>query len=190
MTPASGVFVYGPPPRYHRVYRGAPGPVPQSQLPMRQVDRGNSFTLGIKGGSFLSGTSAGAIYADPGLGLMARYRPVESVGLQLDVTHHSSAIVDRAQTQAAASLALFAYPWSRVSPYVLGGATWNGTSVFENGVGQREILTGLHGGLGMHFGIGQRVGLEFEGKYIGYLGRAGRDPLGALQGTAGLSFQL
>lgn len=189
VSPVTGVFVYGPPPRYHQVYRGAPGPIAAQHMPIRRVDRHNSFALGIKGGSLLSGDN-GSLYTDPGLGLMARYRPIETVGLQLDVTHHGSSFEERSQTQAAASLGLFAYPWSRVSPYVLGGATWNAQSVLEGDAAERDLLTGLHGGVGVQFGIGQRVGLEFEGRYIGYLGRDGNDPLGALQGTAGLSFQL
>lgn len=190
VSPATGVFVYGPAPRYHRMYRGAPGPVAAAHIPMRRVDRNNSFALGVKGGTFFSGTDGGGLYSDPGLGLMARYRPVETVGLQFDLTHHGSRWEDRQQTQAAASVGLFAFPWTRVSPYVLGGVTWNSQSVLDGDALSNDLLTGLHGGAGLQFGIGQRVGLEFEGRYIGYLARDGASPLGALQGTVGLSFQL
>lgn len=192
VSPVSGVFVYGPYPRYHTAYRGAPGPVAQAHMPVRQVDRNNSLALGLKAGSLLSGTESGQYYTDPGLGLMLRYRPVETVGLQADLMHHAASLDTgvRRNSQAAASLQLFAYPWTRVSPYVLGGVTWTGRNVPEGDGVRNDLLTGLHGGLGLHLGIGQRVGLELEGRYVGYLGRDGVSPLGALQGTAGLSFQL
>jgi len=198
VRPYHGVFVYGPRPSAHVHYVGAPGPVRvvQEDLPERAVDRNNSFALGIKGGSLISGSDH-AVYGDPGIGAVARYRPDESVGLQFDLSHHWGNIPEtefRTQTQAAGSLALFAFPWAPVSPYVIGGATWNARNVTheefdgesftskETGYGQ----WGLHAGLGLELALGKSVAIDLEGRYVGWLSREQGDAPGALQTTAGL----
>ncbi len=202
VTPVHGVFVYGPPPRHHHYYPARQTQVQRTHLPARQVDRNHSLALGLKGGTFFSGTTDGDLYSDPGLGLMARYRPAEAVGLQLDVSHHAgltsfaASESQRNQTQASGSVALFAYPWSRVSPYVIGGVTWNGRALQDRYFTEggttvdttEDVLTGLHGGVGLSLGLGQKVALELEGRYIGYLDGSAADPVGALQGTGGLVF--
>ena len=194
VTPFHGVWVYGPPVQYHHYYAGPQVPVRRAHLPHRAVDRNNTLAVGLKGGSFFSSNAPGAgIYSDLGLGVMARYRPVEALGLQVDLSHHIGDQGQRQQTQGAASIGLFAFPWTRVSPYVLGGVTLNSpslVSVSDTGLSVQEqgFQPGLHGGLGLHFGIGQHVGLEFEARYIGYLARNQDDPVGALQGTGGLTF--
>ena len=186
VNPWHGVFLYGPAPRYHGYYPGSRPGIQDNHLPFRAVDRTNSLALGLKGGTWFSGANDGALYSDLGLGLMGRYRPTEALGLQLDVGYHAGDT--RQQTQGSGSLVLFAFPWTRISPYVLGGATFNNRVEAPNTDDEvRDLLTGLHGGLGVHFGIGQRVGIEFEARYVGYLGRGGQSPVGALQGTGGLA---
>ena len=200
VTPAHGVFVYGPPPRHHHHYHGNRVSVQTTHMPQRAVERDNSFALGIKGGSMLSGTQNGDLYSDGGLGLLARYRPAEAVGLQLDVTHFAGVSYDgpiiesRHQTQAAGSLGLFAFPWTRVSPYVLGGVTYNALQANQELTGEGRStfsdfghgLTGLHAGAGIELALGRSIALDFEGRYVGWLDRTSTDPVGALQGTAGL----
>jgi opacity protein-like surface antigen len=198
VRPYHGVFVYGPRPAAHVYYVGAPGPVRvvESDLPERSVDRNNSFALGIKGGSMISGTDH-VVYGDPGIGGLARFRPDETVGVQLDVSHHWGNIPTtqiRGQTQVAGSLALFAFPWAPVSPYVIGGATWNDRQLIEEQVDGDKHSTadvgysqwGLHGGLGLEIALGKSVALDLEGRYIGWLERAKGDAPGALQTTGAL----
>lgn len=198
VRPYHGVFVYGPRPAAHVHYVGARGPVQvvQQDLPERAVDRDDSFALGVKGGSLLSAKD-GLSYGDPGIGAFARYRPEESVGLELALSHHAGSYPgpqSRTQTQVAGSLELFAFPWTRVSPYVLGGVTWNGRNVtnevwtgetyesFESGLAQ----WGLHGGVGLEIALGKSVALDLEGRYIGWLARERGDAPGAVQATGGL----
>lgn len=199
VRPYHGVFVYGPRPvtHVHYVHTG-PGPVrvEKTDLPKRAIDREDSFALGLKGGSMISGTSDGQVYGDPGLGLVGRYRPAESLGLELGLSNHTSLIpATRTQTQLSGSFELFAFPWTRVSPYALAGVTWNGANVQSevwNGVGYETTRTmdsqwGLHAGLGLEFGIGKSVAFDLEGRYIGWVDeRLPYEAPGALQATAGL----
>lgn len=206
VTPVHGVFVYGPPVRHHHHYHTSSATstvrVQQAHLPERAVDRDDTLAIGLKAGSLLSGTETGQLYGDLGLGLMGRYRPAESVGLQLDLSHHAGESVFngsssvRNQTQVAGSVALFAFPWTRVSPYALGGVTWNARSLHDEYygvesttlVGVNDALWGLHGGLGLELALGDSFALDLEGRYVGWLDRGPVDPLGAIQGTAGLTF--
>ena len=168
-------------------------------MPERAVDRTNSVAVGLKMGSLTSGYADGPVYSDLGLGLAGRYRPAESVGLQLDLSHHSqswSTESERSQTMAAGNVQLFAFPWTRVSPYVLGGVTYDARNLHDdiatgNGsatVIANDALWGLHAGLGLELALGQNLALDFEGRYIGYLDKSPTDPSlpGALQLTGGL----
>lgn len=194
VRPYHGVLVYGPRPVTHVHYVNSPGPVVvrEADLPPRAVDRADTFALGLKGGSLISGTNDGAVYGDAGLGIAGRYRPSEGVGLELGVTHHASGFdAFRAQTQVAGSLELFAYPWTRVSPYVLGGVTFNRETLADD-LGLAAVAdgqTGLHAGLGLEFALGRTAALDLEGRYIGWLtDSAVNDAPGAFQTTAGLVF--
>ncbi|MEQ1570590.1 MAG: outer membrane beta-barrel protein, partial [Myxococcota bacterium] len=199
--PYHGVFVYGPRPvtHVHYVHETGPVQVKRADLPKREIDRNESLAVGLKGGSLISGTESGP-YSDPGLGLAARYRPAESVGLELALTHHGQTVDplnSRSQTQVAGSVELFAYPWTRVSPYVLGGVTLNSASIADDvWTGESYTSTaskggqlGLHGGLGLELALGKSVALDLEGRYIGWVTPSALEVQtapGALQATAGL----
>jgi opacity protein-like surface antigen len=204
VTPASGVFVYGPAPVYHDhyVHQGGEVQVQKAHLPDRSVDRADSLAVGVKAGTLVSGTEAGDMYSDLGVGLLGRYRPAEAVGLQLDLAHHAGRSEfdlnssQRSQTQVAGSVELFAFPWTRVSPYLVGGATWNARSLEEQ-IGSESATTiiettdalwGLHGGLGVELAMGDNFALDLEGRYVGWLDRHEGDPPGALQANAALLF--
>jgi opacity protein-like surface antigen len=203
VRPYHGVFVYGPRPTTHVHYATSSGPaqVPQRHLPERQLDRANSLALGLKMGSLTSGYVNGGAYSDLGLGLAGRYRPAESVGLQMDLVHHAQSYTldtERSQTLAAGSVQLFAFPWTRVSPYAVGGVTYDARNLNDH-IGSdgtsatviaNDSLWGLHGGLGLELALGDSVALDLEGRYIGYLDKSPTDPSapGALQLTGGLMF--
>ena len=196
-----GVFVYGPRPVYHTRYVGsAPRTAPvQAHLPDRAVDRNASFAIGLRGGSYLSDSSVGPLYSDASLGLTARYRPVESFGLEAAVSHADQSWSDdslRSQTLVQGSAMLFAAPWSRVSPYVLGGLTYNDRGTMVDYAVDQEVsddqvrdLFGLHAGAGLEIAIGPSVALDLEGRYVHYLNTS-EDPAGpgAIQGNVGLLF--
>jgi len=201
VRPYHGVFVYGPRPTTHVHYQssGSTAEVRRRHLPERHIDRDKSLALGLKMGSLASGYYEGGSYSDFGLGLAGRYRPAESVGLQLDVVHHAQSYTidtERSHTMGAGSVQLFAFPWTRVSPYALGGVTYGarnlndaiGTDGTSATVIAQDSLWGLHGGLGVELALGDRVALDLEGRYIGYLDKAPEDPSapGALQLTGGV----
>lgn len=200
VRPYHGVFVYGPRPTTHVHYSSSgPAEVRRTHLPDRQLNRDNSLALGLKMGSLTSGYYDGGSYSDLGLGLAGRYRPAESVGLQLDVVHHAQSYTldtERAQTMAGGSVQLFAFPWTRVSPYALAGVTYDARNL-NDAIGSdgtaatviaQDSLWGLHGGVGLELALGQKVALDLEGRYIGYLDKSPTDPSspGALQLTGGL----
>lgn len=198
--PWHGVFVYGPRPTYHRVYRGAPEPVQveTEHLPERKVDRKGSVALGVRSGSYLTTYDSGSGYGDFGLGLVGRWRPDEAVGVELVVQHHDEtwdADTERSQTLGQASAMLFANPWGRVQPYVLGGLSVNDRNLddaYPVGGGQFDVLQvndtlwGPHAGAGVEFAFGKRAALDLEARYVGWMNAGGGDPSssGALQTNA------
>lgn len=199
--PWHGVFVYGPRPVYHSYYDSPQRPVrvQEEHLPERKVDREGSVAVGLRSGSYLTGYEGGSSYGDFGLGLVGRWRPDEAVGLELAVQHHNETFdgdTERAQTLAQGSAMLFANPWGRVQPYVLGGLSANRRSLddaFIGGTGGAEILQtndtlwGPHAGVGIEFAFGKRAALDLEARYVGWMNAGGVDPSasGALQTNAG-----
>jgi len=180
---------------------GSPPPVDSSPEPKRGLDRSNTLALGITAGSVIGGYSDAKPYADLGFGLDARYRPDESVGLELSVSKYKqeySAESDRTTTVGQASVELFASPSSRVSPYALAGLTVAGRSFADDrvahDVNQVENLTvndvqwGPHIGLGVEFALGRSVALDLEARGVGFMGQDDADPRlpGVVQTTAGL----
>jgi opacity protein-like surface antigen len=205
VRPYHGVFVYGPRPTRHDHYHGAPPArghrVETSDLPTRTIDRDDSFALGLRMGSLISGYDDAAGYADLGFGGTMRFRPDEAVGLELAVSHYNQTFSDaseRGQTLTSGSVELFAFPWSRVSPYVIGGVTWASggfdDEVFVDGqteqISMRRSAFGPHAGLGLEFALGQDVALDLEARYVGFLGHDAQDPTlpGGLTTTAGVLF--
>ena len=199
VKPYHGVFVYGPRPVHHSHYGGTSNTVSQGHLPSRKVERDDTLAVGLRMGSLYGGYSAGGAYADLGLGFNLRYRPEEALGLELALQSYNVNTADstRHQTVGQVSAELFAFPWSRVSPYVLTGVTMTGRSIdddyYDAGVRTAEasdVLTGLHGGVGVEFAIGDRLALDLEGRYIGYLNKPIQDASwpGGFQTTAGLAY--
>jgi len=198
--PWHGVFVYGPAPAWHRQYRAAPEPVvvAEEHLPERKVDRQGSFAVGLRSGSYLTGYAGGASYGDLGFGLVTRYRPEEAFGVELALQHHDEtwdSRTERSQSLGQASAMLFANPWGRVQPYVLGGLSANSRQLQDAFIGvdgpevlqTRDVLWGPHAGLGVEFAFGQRAALDLEVRYVGWMNAGGDDPSapGALQTNAG-----
>ncbi len=202
VSPAHGVFVYGPAPRHHSHYhRGARVSVQTAHLPERQVDRDDSFSLGFRGGSYFSGYEGGTGYADAGIGLTARYRPTEFFALEGAVAYHNDTFgseSERSQWVTQGSAMVFAFPWARVSPYALGGVTWTQAdftdTILVDGeetlVDESGALIGPHIGAGVEIALGKRVALDLEARYAGFLNAYDSAALpGALQANAGLMFQ-
>jgi len=168
--------------------------------PSRAVDRNGDFSLGIIGGSYVSGYETGGGFGDMGLGITAEYRPLEAIGLELSTTLHDESWDDdtqRINRPTQASVNLYAFPWTRVSPYVTTGLTWNKRSVqdtFFDGLSDTTVvaedtLFGPHAGLGIEFALGENASINFDGTYTGFLNISDNDPTlpVAVQGTMGLN---
>ncbi len=185
VRPYHGVFVYGPRPVHHTHYYETPTHqthvVQEKHLPTRHLDRDNSLAVGMRWGSFASGYATGSVYSDPGVGVTVRYRPEESVGLELAVQTYAQSfegITERIQTQTSGSVELFAYPWKRVSPYALVGMSTMSRDINDTMLDGQDLTTvtrqdtrfGPHVGLGLELAIGDHVALDLEGRYTGYMG--------------------
>lgn len=195
--PSGGVVVVGSaPPPPHTARRAPSG---KSQAPAREVNRDESFAVGLRTGTLASGYENGASYSDFGVGFNARYRPTESLGLELSYGYYSDSFNDRSErtTQPlAASVEVFAFPSSRISPYALVGTTWTKRSyndtygLLPSEIHEGEDLQfGPHAGLGLEFAIGKQAALDLEGRYNTFVTDYDTDPSlsGSLQGTLGLN---
>lgn len=196
-----GVFVYSPPPR-HVVVKGETRTVEGGGNSQRAVDRNGDLAVGIRAGSYHSAYDNGyGAFGDFGMGIGLRYRPVESLGLELGWQYHDetfSSDTERITRPLQASVQLFAFPWTRVSPYFTAGLTWTGRSYsdtyYDGFTYKREVqdstLFGPHAGIGLEFAVGENVAIDLEGRTIGYLNVDDEDNSlnGALQGTMGLNF--
>jgi len=203
VRPYHGVFVYGPRPTHHDHYQSNPvsnsSQVQKAHLPKRRVDRDDTFAVGLRAGSIYGAYEDADGYADVGLGLTARYRPEEFLGLEVALSHHDQTFEEdseRLQTVAQASAMLFATPWNRVSPYVLAGVTTTSRDINDDRLAgdnvvnltTAESLWGLHGGAGFEFALGDTVALDLEARYISYANMSSQEPSmpGAFQTTAGI----
>ncbi len=182
--PTHGVFVYGPRPVHHVHYASpqpaaAPVAVQQTHLPERDLDRARSLAVGLKVGmatGALRGDLGNNPWSDFSLGGMARYRPSEAFGLQVDLTHANqtwTADTQRQETSAALSAQAFAFPWAKISPFASAGMTLTGRNMSDQipGIGEVEgegLLFGPHGGLGVELGF-DRFAIDLEARYVHYV---------------------
>lgn len=198
-----GVFVYGPAPWYHHdhvvvVDGDGAGPREEAQeAPERKVDRSRTFALGVRGGSYMGGYDNGAVFGDAGLGLAARYRPTEALGLELSWQNHDqtwSSDTERTYQPLQASVELFAWPWTKVNPYVLAGVTVTGRDVADDVGGTtvttNDALWGPHAGVGLELGVGKKASVNFDVRWVGYLNKDAADLTtpGAALGNMGVNF--
>lgn len=194
----SGVFLYSPPSHQHNVtvieQSGGTQTIDRNaDKPLRAVDRAGSFAIGLRGGSYMGRGIDGQRHADNGLGVAARFRPVEALGVEVAWSRHQDTWeADAARTTDPLSVSgqIFAFPWTRVSPYLSAGYTWTNRSTGVQGASDR--VKGPHAGLGLELAIGDSAALGVEGRYTHY-GQLENistnfQRAGALQGTLGMNF--
>ncbi len=184
IRPYTGVFVYGPRPVYHGFYGrpAEPVAVQKRHLPERKVDRANSLAVGFRAGSYFGAYDGANAFGDVGVGLAVRYRPVESMGVEVALQGHPDQ--ERMHTMASASVAFFAFPWSRFSPYVLAGGSFTDREIRDTiwldeqvqTVIASDPLMGPHAGIGLELAVGQRLALDVEARYVHYVNLAASDP--------------
>lgn len=163
-----------PPPQNLPRVAPAPPPPPQASaalrpqdLPRRGLERKQSVAFGMRAASYVNGTLDGGLYADPGLGLFLRYRPVAAIGLEVAGQHH---LGQRAtHTLGSASAMLFPFPRSKVSPYgVAGGSAMIRGSGLAVDLGDPELLLGGHVGGGLEFALGRKWVIDLDARYQGH----------------------
>ena len=204
-----GVWVYGPYPQYHDSYSVHHTTTTSSgstvvvddrpELPRRSIDRTDKFSVGVQGGQYLSGYDLGAGFADKGLGVSIGYRPVETVGLEVSYSYFDQTFDGDTERQTSTfqpGINLYAFPWTRVNPYLTVGGTMTRRAyddTWNDGSGEQSATVmgtayGPHAGLGVEIALGDNVALDARGTYIGYMNVDGGDPSlpGAVQGTVGL----
>jgi len=197
---AYGVFVHP-----HHRHGGHASAAAAAPAPQRRVDRAGSLSIGIRGGTYLSAyesKTAGkdAEFGDFGLGVAARARLAEPLGLEVSWANHDETFEEgsaRITQPLSASVQLFGMPWAAVSPFALVGVTWtnrNYDDTYFDGVSQQTVqakdqLFGPHFGLGLEFNVSETTSLNVEAKSISYLNVAQQDPSipGSVQGTMGLN---
>lgn len=187
-----GIFVYGPGPRY-----AGHAHVPASAAPEREVDRAQTWAVGLRTGSYMSGYRGGAAYGDFGMGVALRYRPVESLGFEGQWVYHDQSwdsATERISQPLSLSVQLFALPWTRFNPYLSAGITHTGLNL-QDQVGQQMVdaegaLWGPHLGAGLEFGLGEKASINFDLRGIGYLNAPADAMLrpGAAQANMGVNF--
>ncbi|MEN0066099.1 MAG: hypothetical protein AAGA48_28415 [Myxococcota bacterium] len=161
-----------------------------------KYNRENTVAIGLTGGSVLSGNNDVGLFTDGGVGGWFRARPRGPFAVQLDVSHYFGVTrrpllqQARQQTQLGGSVMWFATSRAPLTPYVLGGAAYAHRSVqdqtFGNDFPVRSNLFGLQGGGGLEVALGRSAVLDFEARYVGYLGRDSNDPVGSLTATVGI----
>ena len=194
---AYGVFVH---PHHHHGAKPA-----AARAPQRRVDRAGSLSLGIRGGTYLSAYESATVgkdveFGDFGLGVAARARLAEPLGLEVSWANHDETFEagsPRITQPLSASVQVFGMPWAAVSPFALVGVTWtnrNYDDTYFDGVSQQTVqvndqLFGPHLGVGLEFNVSESTSLNFEAKSISYLNVGPQDPsiTGSLQGTMGLN---
>ena len=194
-----GVFIYGSSPAYHTVYV-ADQPTTVEEAPERKVDRAHKWAVGIRGGSYVSGYQHGPGFYDFGMGITGRYRASEALGFEAAWAHHDQTwteTTERWSEPFAASVQLFAWPWTRFNPYLSAGITWTQRSYRDSytdrygthQVSEDHVLFGPHGGLGLELGLGDNASVNVEGRLIGYLNVEEDDRAvpSAVQTTAGVN---
>lgn len=192
------VFVYAPPSPTKTVVvhgRSAPAapsvavePEAEAKPSLRAVDRSGQVMLGVRAAAVASDLDTPVL----GLGLGLGFRPVESVGLEIAGTVHGGGPEDGIGTEVPIQVSanLYAFSWTRVSPYLTGGWAWNVRDVHEaESALRRQTLHGPHAGLGLELALGQGAAFHIEGTATGYLDPAGQVVIGAgaLQATGGLN---
>ncbi len=187
-----------PPPPRRVVVTSAPPPKRAKKAPAIFKDRTGQFSLGLTGGSLVSGYESGSSFGDFGLGLTGRYRATEALGLELSWNHFRGGEGERATSPLSVSAQAFAFPTGRVNPYALAGITFTGRDFDDTFCDGEDFTTfvaddtlfGPHAGLGIEFAVGKNATVNLEGRLGGYLNLEEGDPTVpvSMQGRAGVNF--
>ena len=192
-------------PRVVVVHRApAPRHVVVTETPSRRThpavfaDRAGEFSLGLSGGSYVSGYESGSSYGDFGLGLVGRYRATPALGFEAAWSHYRDGQGERATSPLSLSVEAFGFPTTRWNPYLVGGVTFTGRHLDDTFCAGEDFTTltvddtlfGPHVGVGLEIGLGKQATIGLEGRVTSYVDVGPEDPTvpAALQGRVGFNF--
>jgi len=170
-TWSRGVFVYSPPerPQSVQVVEERPnGSTARVAAPRRTIDRRGDLSVGLHAAGRV-GVDAATLSAAPatvGAGLTGRYRLLDPLGLELSWSRTLSdwETPDPLTVNTlSASAQVFAFPWTRLSPYLSVG--YSGERVRPSAAAEVAVARGPHAGLGLELALGQNaaIGAELRG---------------------------
>ena len=188
-----------PPPARRVVVTNAPPPR-RAKAPAIFADRSGQFSLGLIGGSLVSGYDSGSSFGDMGLGVDARYRVTPGFGLEASLSQHRGGGGDRVSTPLSLGVQAFAFSTSRVNPYAAAGVTFTGRSFDDTYCEGEEYiqfatddtLFGPYGGLGLELAVADNATINVEGRLNTVMDMPEEDPTVpvSFQGRLGLNFYL
>jgi len=186
------------PPPARRAHVTTAPPSRRAKAPAIFADRTGQFSLGMTGGSLVSGYEGGTSFGDMGIGLDARYRIAPGFGVEASLSQHRGGEGDRVSTPLSLGVQAFAFSTSRVNPYAAAGVTFTGRNFDDTycdgddfiDFTTDDTLFGPYGGLGLEFAVGRNATVNLEGRLSSYMDLDENDPTVpvSFQGRAGLNF--
>lgn len=185
-----------PPPR-RVVVTNAPAPRKPAKAPAIFADRTGQFSIGLTGGSLVSGYDSGASFGDLGVGLDARYRIAPGFGLEASLAQFRDSGGERVSTPLSLGVQAIGNATGRVNPFVSAGVSFTGRDfddTFCDGEEYIDFVTddtlfGPYGGLGLELAVSKNATVNLEGRLNTFMDLAEDDPTVpvAFQGLAGLN---
>jgi opacity protein-like surface antigen len=193
-------------PKHHLRPRPAPRAHPRKNMESETMHKSHSsggfqpsLQVGARVGTLSSKDVEGERSSDLGLGVAAGLRLLPAVGLEVAYLHHDDAwsleneVGTRGETARtadllSASVRLYSNPRSPLSPYFVGGVTYEqlavqqpGLTLDDNWNGSR---TGGHAGLGLELSVGKVLTFDIEGRLIAAPRQDETDPTAPVQAQA------
>jgi opacity protein-like surface antigen len=162
----------------------AAAPQRRAKAPNVFADRAGQVSIGLNGGSLISGYESGTSFGDVGMGLTARYRVTPGFGVETSLSQHRGSEGDRVTTPLSLGVQGFGFPTGRVNPYAAAGVTFTGRNfddVFCDGeefdtFSANDTLFGPYGGLGLELAVAPNATINLEGRLSSYMNLPEEDP--------------
>jgi opacity protein-like surface antigen len=172
-----------PPPARRVVVTNGPAPR-KAKAPNVFVNREGQVSVGLTGGSLVSGYESGSSFGDMGLGLTGRYRVTPGFGVEASLSQHRGSEGDRVTTPLSLGVQGFGFATGRVNPYVSAGVTFTGRDFDDTFCAGEDYSTfvtddtlfGPYGGLGMELAVSQNATINLEGRLSTYMDMEQDDP--------------
>lgn len=161
---------------------------PETVEVRRRADKAQRFSLGVGIGAEGGRTFDGRNFSNYGLDLQARYRVVDPLGLEVSIGYFNDLQRDakRIDVPLQASAMLHTPGSWPVGAFVLAGVTVNYRDYDLSCIGGEHLrggTAGPHVGAGLNLNLGSNVTLEWDVRYVHFLGQTGFDGHGTDRGN-------